>query len=797
MLLLTTGAWAAGTVNITQLFDGEVNADVGKVTYEVADGICTLTVTPVKGYGVTAGDISVVKTIDSDFAQSRGTAPAYGDTISVVAVDASADPRGVTVYTFQMPSEEYDVEVKVNFQVYIIKYDLWVNNIQVTDINQYNVLNKERTSVTFDGEHTLFLRDALLQNPIKCGIDSLCIVLMGESWLECESENDTPIQGVAEGRAPALVLTTYPDQPGSMTIVNMHGNFIGGFRNISLDNYLAIDTVSENMVRISYQIPIKPVIDDNGEGVPETAVDINKGNFQDPSGVAIDLSNTEVDNVLYTVPPTAGGFEPGDASTGDPDGIVLRVSLDDEELEDLDDFDPGSEEYAEAFKGITLMAPAGEGHIVIVAKTFYDTVLKVKIGEEPALSFSNVDFSEPISVPFSCAVPTLVRIYHGGTQGAASRQTPFREKVETVHVKVTSIGATASSLITEPNIDNAVVSGDITNSVKVYQLSVDNFASDRRGLVFSTICGYPITEFMDGLFDDVDNKDSITYIDLSNTGIHGLNYSMEPSRSLVKRKASRLAGMIDGFGEHTLIFLPDLNDDGGESNIVINGVCRKLRLFESAMFYTPYDFIAEEVILDRQFTPGQPSTLFMPFELSNLQAETLGTFHTFKSINGDKAVFNDTEDGDIQANTAYLFVPDVETVTVSDVDVTKTDNNQTSPGGNGLKGTYEPINWIDDATTVYEFVAGNDNEDGSIGHFRPIKAGVRTLSTHACLITDYAYPMLRVFIDKIDVTQVSAMKATTPRDGDEPVYDLSGRAVNSQKLTKGIYVYKGKKIIVR
>jgi hypothetical protein len=142
-------------------------------------------------------------------------------------------------------------------------------------------------------------------------------------------------------------------------------------------------------------------------------------------------------------------------------------------------------------------------------------------------------------------------------------------------------------------------------------------------------------------------------------------------------------------------------------------------------------------------------------------------------------------------------VPDVETVTVSDVDVTKTDNNQTSPEGNGLKGTYEPITWIDDATTAYEFVAGNDNEDGSVGHFRPIKAGVRTLSTHACLITDYAYPLLRVFIDKIDNTQVSAMKATTPRDGDEPVYDLSGRAVNSQKLTKGIYVYKGKKIIVR
>ena len=798
MLLSSAGAWAAGTVTVATLLEGTVNTDVGDVAYEVSEGVCTLTVTPAAGYCISAENIIVLKTIDSEYAQARSQAPAYGDTIDVVAVDPKADPRGVTAYTFKMPSEEFDVEVQADFQVFFMKYDIWIGNVQVTERNQFNVLGEAVPSIAFDGKNTLTIRNYQSTRSIKCGIDSLRIVLFDENIIDCSESADTPIVARKDIPAPVLVFASTAESPGLLKLVNEDGIFISGFREILMENYLVTDTIADDTLLVSYKVPITPVLSDDPEnpGVPETTIEFQSISFTDGAGNTVDLSNTEIKNVLYTLSDHAGDFEEGNQETGEPDGIILRHSLNDEEVENATEMYPGSDEYADMFKGITIMVPAGQGFITIVCKTFEDAVLKVKIGDTEPMVFTNLNYDEPLVIPYACPRATYVYIYHGGTEGAATRQVPFREKVETATVKITTVGATASSLIDVPTIEDLSLIGDGGNSVKVFQIQLNNYTSDRHGLEFGSICGYPITEFMEGLFDGVENKDSIAFIDLSQTGIRGINCTNLPSRLLVKKKASRLGGMLDGFEEHTLIFLPEGNEDGGENNIIINGNCRKLRLLESGLFMSPYDFTAEEVELDRKFTVGQPATVFMPFELSNVQTEMLGTFHSFRNIKDDKAIFNDSESDNIKANTPYLFVPDVENISMTDVVVITNDNKHDLIFGDGLVGTFDPIDWKEDATTTFVLQPLTDEGDGCIGHFLPVKAGTKTLNTHAYFVTSHPYDLLRVFIDKIDVTSVSSVREVVKVDN-SPIYDLSGRAVSGRNLTKGIYVYKGRKYIVQ
>jgi hypothetical protein len=110
LLLTVSVAKAAGEVKI-------IPSDLGTVTSQIADNICTLTVTPANGYYITVGNITAIKIIDGGAAQAPNrTAGIDDEKLEITAVNPTADPSGTTTYTFTMPSEEYDVEVTADFQ---------------------------------------------------------------------------------------------------------------------------------------------------------------------------------------------------------------------------------------------------------------------------------------------------------------------------------------------------------------------------------------------------------------------------------------------------------------------------------------------------------------------------------------------------------------------------------------------------------------------------------------------------------------------------------------------------------
>ena len=140
-------------------------------------------------------------------------------------------------------------------------------------------------------------------------------------------------------------------------------------------------------------------------------------NFADSGNITeeTDLSNTEVDNTLFTLNEEAGdGFDSEDQS------IVLNSSMSTEEVEAvLEQLQPGSGAFAAMFSGMTFMLPAGSGHIEVDFLTMGDRVINVKIGDQATAKFSQ-SAKGTVSIDYYCIEDTYVYIF-GSAEASDAR----------------------------------------------------------------------------------------------------------------------------------------------------------------------------------------------------------------------------------------------------------------------------------------------------------------------------------------------------------------------------------------
>ena len=118
MLLLTQSTWADPTVTIIKKLNGAATTSAGTVADPViANGKCTLTVTPASGYYVTKDNITAYSVVAGNVAQTPRRSPNLdNDPIEVRNAGTNTDPSGVTTYELTMPTDGSDVEVTVDFQ---------------------------------------------------------------------------------------------------------------------------------------------------------------------------------------------------------------------------------------------------------------------------------------------------------------------------------------------------------------------------------------------------------------------------------------------------------------------------------------------------------------------------------------------------------------------------------------------------------------------------------------------------------------------------------------------------------
>ena len=113
MFLLTNGVMAGNTATVIKQINGASagNTNPGNVVYNNG----TITVTPVDGYYLTVADLTVVKTIDGQYAEARRRAPGINIPVAVTASDPSADPSKETTYSINVTDANYDYEITANF----------------------------------------------------------------------------------------------------------------------------------------------------------------------------------------------------------------------------------------------------------------------------------------------------------------------------------------------------------------------------------------------------------------------------------------------------------------------------------------------------------------------------------------------------------------------------------------------------------------------------------------------------------------------------------------------------------
>ena len=666
----------------------------------------------------------------------------------------------------------------------VTNYPLKIGDKQVTSVNCMDVLGDG--TVRFDTFKTLILNGATLTAPITSGLDQLNIYLQGASTLSCNG--DLLTSTVADAK---LSFETAPNTPGKLVLTKTTGDWFKGFK-IEVDYLTNLTTTEEGNVKtILDKAAISPI---NSEENPTNNVSI-----EDPTPAETEeYINITINDVLYTLPVSAFTYE--SATADEPGGVVLNSEgAPDDSFSEMD---PGSPEFAEAFTGLTFRLSAGTGNVEVEATINADSHLAVKIGSNTPVLLPNeddptVEEMHKYFVPYSVSVPTYVYVYLQQAGASEARSDgPHRGKVLHGHVKVTSVGASSESIVSE-NSYSEQTNTIVDNKVKLYSLPESAITGDGNGVVLSTIeiedngtaesrdlhraaatQQKKITELAPTVFDQLD-KSQILYVDLSGTDVTDFT-------------VNRITGIMSGFANNTLIYLPQGNDDGGEENVVVNDSCRSLSLYDDWSFRSHRDFVAANAVLNSDFVAGQASTLMLPFTLSQASAEALGHFFTLKEIAGEDVILQPQDEGDIMANTPYVFLAKVDgKVTASDVKVVPLETFTVAQGQ--LVGTYQPLAWSVDQTDVYTPVPFAD--DYAVGQFVRAEAGSSLGSFHAYLKASGLSSPLYTYVDG-HVSGIESMYNECTMNNVR-CYDLQGRNLHRSQLKKGLYILNGKKLIVK
>lgn len=676
----------------------------------------------------------------------------------------------------------------------VVSYDLMVGSTMVTSVNCTDVLG-DGTVKYVDSDQTLVLDHASLNEPIKSSLaEGLTIYLLGKSTISGSGNLITSTVTDA-----MLTFTTSETAPGSLTLTKTEdeSTWIGGFSTPSVP-YNYVSATEGNKMSIASLVPISPFVADTEDGELPAAEEQTGAFGSEAQGQEDDTYlNVVINNVLYTL--KAGDYNEGsDGNPDDPSGVNLTEVPADmgEVLSQM----PGSDAYADAFKGLTIQVPAGNGQIMVTGEIGENALLAVKIGSNAPVLFPNEDYPrtnilETLNVPYSCSEPTYVYIYLAHTGASARSEVPLRGRVLTGHIKVSTVSASSTSVVS--NNSYSAQTNTISNRVIAYDIPASAKTADKHGIVLSTVTVFSspassrgmrrepeqqqkkITELGSSVFDSLD-KDQILYVDVSQTDIKDMT-------------VNRSAGVFQGFPHNTLFHLPADNDDGGEVNVVLGGNCQRLSLSDEIGFRAHKSFTAASALLEREFTASQTATVFLPFNLLKEQADKLGAFHTFKEIQGANAVFNEAESNGTSANKPYILLPSVTKLEVENVEVEGYDSFQAVTGK--MVGTYQQMLWESPQTDSYIFAA-TDSGSGVAGEFVRVTAGASLPPFQAFIMADgVTTDTLNVAVGNV-ITGIANPHSLllTPKS---EWFNVSGQRLSGAPSAKGLYISNNKKVLVK
>jgi hypothetical protein len=246
----------------------------------------------------------------------------------------------------------------------------------------------------------------------------------------------------------------------------------------------------------------------------------------------------------------------------------------------------------------------------------------------------------------------------------------------------------------------------------------------------------------------------------------------------------------------------------------------------------PQPVEVDHVTIDRTFEAGKACTLYLPFSIA---ADKIagGTFNTFTGVDtsnpSEWIVQYSPVDGDIEANTPYIFLPNSTNggkITVNNgsdkVSVCTANQHTTEKDQWDFIGTYERIKWTHNTSdpeydsyreaeigSIYGFAA-EEKSGATVGQFVQVTDNVWINPMRAYLKHTVVAPARSMDGDAATTELPSSMKVvivegTTGITSMEDVrgkmsdawYSLDGRKLQGKPTTKGMYIHNGRKEVVK
>ena len=252
--------------------------------------------------------------------------------------------------------------------------------------------------------------------------------------------------------------------------------------------------------------------------------------------------------------------------------------------------------------------------------------------------------------------------------------------------------------------------------------------------------------------------------------------------------------LTDRFGIGTFVYragiYPQLKlfSDGISADIVTDGTWG---------LKTSKDYSGVDFTLKGSYRAGESSTLVLPFDLTESEADEMGEFYELTDYDASTgSVYLRRLLGTKRAHTPYVFVPSYTTDSYEFTGKTMKaasalPNASVAPSSMQLTGTFVPVTA---PAGAYGYSAGDDGSH-SAGSFVKVGSGVRLPAFCAYLwLPSTTRSMLNVlFADENG--SVTAIETLTQDPVNPSIYSLDGRKLDVPE--KGINIINGKKVLVR
>ncbi|SFW36893.1 hypothetical protein SAMN02910409_1905, partial [Prevotellaceae bacterium HUN156] len=623
-------------------------------------------------------------------------------------------------------------------------YDLTVAGVPVTSENRTDVLG-DGGSVQFDGQKLLKLNQAKLTGAISTTMEELTIFLTGENSI-------TASTAAIIGNKSKLTFTTEGNNPGKILFTTTASAVVEGVSAVLFNQNLAIMSGAINEQNMEIGTPVKPIVGESGE---TNTVDVG----------GEDLNNTVIKNVLYTL-----GEDDYDTDETDNSLLLTNTMVDEDMQNVIDNYAPGTPEFAEHFSGLTFMLPAGTGKVLVTAKTGEDGILNVKIGSQAPYVIKGILELTEIEIPYACAQATYVYIYNASPIAAESNDHRAGKKT-TVTVGLASVGVNA--LGTQPSN----TSGNNIEGEQII-LSDADVVYDSENATLTAI-----NSEVNSIYDEsFVTFPFLKYIDLRNTNITGI-------------KVSREEGAFKGVSKNTFIYVPAGNTTD-EANVIIGNICESVvldaNMEEDEAFGLSENFVAGSIEYDRIFSKDEVATIYLPFDIANEDRDEFGTFYTIEKMENGKLKVVEETNG-IKAHTPYIFKAATDNTQLYNFNVTEIGMPDEAEARSAVENTPELVGcyetfYVETENDVFRLAtdAGNTqfvrmNIDEEV---KPFQAYLKAdTTTDELTVTDK------------DITGINQLYDNNNNKMDS-YYNLAGQRV-VMPTEKGVYVRNGRKTVIR